>query len=99
LGWRNKWQLAASLADAEIETLTGTTTLSDGSRTHWRNFTEFYLTIGYRIDSWIEVAAGLSSISPQLALNGTRRNPFFNHETQFLFRVAILLDRLYLHLR
>jgi hypothetical protein len=59
IGFTWVWLHAANLRDAQVNTLTGDVVLSDSSRTHWRNLTQSYLTIGYLLDQWIELATGL----------------------------------------
>ncbi len=90
------WRRAAGLQDAVVPTATGEVVVPDSSPTHWRNYTEAGLSLGYLFDEWLHMAFGLYASTSQLAPDGSRRNPFFNVDTHVMLTATVTLDQLYL---
>lgn len=89
---------ANSLGDAVVPVPSapgGTITLEDGSNTHWRNLTDFAVTVGYDVLDGLNLELAFDTYTTQLNPNGTRRNPFYNADTVVSLTATATLDQLY----
>ena len=73
----------------------GVATVGDTSRTHARDLTLFYFSVGYDLTKWGNLSAYFLTFSPELNPDGSRRNPFFNYDSTVGLNFTVTLDEFY----
>mgnify|MGYP001942389379 FL=1 len=72
--------------------------IPDQSRTHWRNFTYFAVSVAYQFLPWLNVSLGVQNsgfLASAYNPDGSIRNPLVTPDTQVFLGATIGLDTLY----
>lgn len=72
--------------------------IPDQSRTHWRNFTYFAVSVAYQFLPWLNVSLGVQNsgfLASAYNPDGSIRNPLITPDTQVFLGATIGLDTLY----
>lgn len=83
------------VADASVDTLTGPVTVDeDENNTDHRGSMSYALEVGYDVLSYLTLALGVSTVTPQLGDDGSYRAPFVNRYSNVYFDIALSVDGL-----
>jgi len=75
--------------------------IPDQSRTHWRNFTYFAVSVAYQFLPWLNVSLGVQNsgfLASAYNPDGSIRNPLVTPDTQVFLSATFGLDTLYTEL-
>ncbi|MDH5490681.1 MAG: hypothetical protein OEY14_01780, partial [Myxococcales bacterium] len=93
-GWTTLWLLGHPLAEANVETLTGTVPLPD-DQTHWRILTLFNVGAAYDVTDYLNLAFTYSTFGSSLDSDATRENPIWNENTSISLTGTVAIDQFF----
>ena len=90
----------AELKTGCIETLSGTTCLSDKSgKDHWRMFSDFTVGMTHQITPYLAGSLSYDTWAGYPDSGGNVENPFYNENTRLILGFSLQTDALYTHIQ
>lgn len=94
----NTYNFELAPAEIDVDTSPEPIVFPDQSRTHWRNFTYFAVSVAYQFLPWLNVSLGVQNsgfLASAYNPDGSIRNPLITPDTQVFLGATIGLDTLY----
>ncbi|MEQ9073495.1 MAG: hypothetical protein RLP09_06520 [Sandaracinaceae bacterium] len=94
----NTYNFELAPAEIDVDTSPEPYVIPDQSRTHWRNFTYFAVSVAYQFLPWLNVSLGVQNsgfLASAYNPDGSIRNPLVTPDTQVFLGATIGLDTLY----